>query len=202
MDIEHIFNKVDNFCKEINEKRADFGLLAKLKRIEIEIEIEKGTKSKIEKEIKRDQNIANHFPRLDLDRLVPIAYPVNYGLILENKIEESIKKEYDDAIIISLHNISYPINIKIPCYKIGEIVLLDEGEQDNKVICIPCSELKYNNDFINANFSLDQILEINYRIKNYLIFINLYKFKENNFLDNTKNKVKVSDFISFLNCND
>ena len=114
---------------------TDFPTFSSDNTINVVIEIPAGTNAKVEynkelKKLKVDQ-------RNGKDRIIEyLPYPGNYGFIPSTYSNPSKGGDGDplDALVISSSLLSGSIVETIP---IGLLKLLDNGEQDYKIICIP-----------------------------------------------------------------
>ncbi len=99
------------------------------------IEIPGGTNKKIEfntetKTFEIDQ-------RNGTDRIIPfLPYPANYGFIPSTLSDRSLGGD-GDALDILLISEALPTGTIIEAIPIGMLKLLDQGEYDYKVICVP-----------------------------------------------------------------
>lgn len=114
---------------------ADVPTFSNNNTIHVVIEIPAGTNAKVEynkdlKKLKVDQ-------RDGKDRIIEyLPYPGNYGFIPSTYSDPSKGGDGDplDALVISSSLLSGSVVETIP---IGVLKILDNGEQDYKVICIP-----------------------------------------------------------------
>ena len=98
------------------------------------IEISKGSKLKYELDKKTGMLI--------LDRILYTSthYPANYGFIPRTYAEDG--DPLDVLVICSEQLASMSL---VECYPIGVIKMLDNGANDEKIICVPVSDPTYNN---------------------------------------------------------
>ncbi len=125
-------------------KNTPFG---DLEKFNVLIEIPKGSSNKLE----YDQDL--DAIRLDFV-FEDLAFPFNYGSIAGTLGGDG---DHLDAIVLSSYVL--PIGILVPCKPIGMMEILDRGEQDNKIICIPVKDplIKQYEDI--ADFSEEQLRE-------------------------------------------
>lgn len=95
--------------------------------INVFIEIPRGSKNKYE--IDKDTGLVT------LDRVLYSAYtyPVDYGLLPQTHWHDG---DPLDALIINTAEPYYP-GVVIPCRPIAVIRMIDSGEKDEKIICVP-----------------------------------------------------------------
>lgn len=98
------------------------------------IEIPKGSKVKYELDKKTGM--------LQMDRILHTSthYPANYGFIPRTYAEDG--DPLDVLVICSEKLVSMSL---VRCYPIGVIKMLDNGANDEKIICVPVSDPTYNN---------------------------------------------------------
>lgn len=98
------------------------------------IEISKGSKSKYE--LDKDTGM------LLLDRILhtSMQYPCNYGFIPRTYGDD---KDPLDVLVLCSENIQSMSLVR--CYPIGVVMMVDGGENDEKIIAIPYSDPMYNN---------------------------------------------------------
>lgn len=114
-----------------------------MKTIEVFIEIPKGSSGKYEYKNKR----------LYLDRFLygTDVYPGNYGYIENTKDEDN---DNLDVLVLSSEPIlscSY-LEVKV----IGALDMIDNGEKDRKIICVPISKIDPNFKNFNSYKDLPQ----------------------------------------------
>ena len=98
------------------------------------IEISKGSKSKYE--------LDKETGMLLLDRILhtSMQYPCNYGFIPRTYGDD---KDPLDVLVLCSENIQSMSLVR--CYPIGVVMMVDGGENDEKIIAIPYSDPMYNN---------------------------------------------------------
>lgn len=127
-----------SFLLKSCQSLADVPTFSNNNSINVAIEIPAGTNAKVEynkelKKLKVDQ-------RDGKDRIIEyLPYPGNYGFIPSTYSDPSKGGDGDplDALVISSSLLSGSVVETIP---IGVLKLLDNSEQDYKVICIPSEE--------------------------------------------------------------
>lgn len=97
------------------------------------IEIPKGCKTKYE--------IDKQTGMLMLDRILHTSthYPASYGFIPRTYAEDC---DPLDVLVLCSENI-YPMTL-VKCYPIGVVSMVDNGENDEKIIAIPFKDPVYN----------------------------------------------------------
>lgn len=97
------------------------------------VEIEKGSKNKYE--------LDKETGMLKLDRVLYTSthYPANYGFIPRTFADDG---DPLDALVLCSEPIA-PMTL-VRCYPIGAIKMIDNGENDEKVISIPFGDPMYN----------------------------------------------------------
>ena len=140
--------------------------------VDVIIEIPKNSRIKYEKDEK--------YNKIRCDRYLktPFVYPFNYGYI-----PNTLGPDNDPLDVFVLTPDALFPNCIIKCKVIGGISMIDNGEQDDKIIAIPSPELNFPNLYFNNN-------EINKDVINDIrFFLNNYKFYENK-------KVELGKFLS------
>lgn len=97
------------------------------------VEIPRG--SKLKYEMDKETGLL----RLDRVLYTSTHYPANYGFIPLTLAEDG---DPLDVLILSDEAFT-PLSL-IPCYPIGVIRMIDENEQDEKIIAVPKSDPNYN----------------------------------------------------------
>ena len=125
------------------------------------IEIPKGSKNKYE--LDKESGL------LRLDRILYTSthYPANYGFIPLTLSEDN---DPLDVLVLCQEKLE-PLSI-VDCYPIGMITMIDENEEDEKIIAIPLNDplLNTNNDI--SDLPQHQFQEIKH-------FFEIYKYLEN-----------------------
>ncbi|MDP3999992.1 MAG: inorganic diphosphatase [bacterium] len=98
--------------------------------INVFIEIPRGSKNKYE--LDEDTGV------IVLDRVVPTAfvYPVDYGLVPRTHWHDG---DAIDAMIINRAEPYYPGTV-VPARPIAVLRMVDSGEKDEKVLCVPAGD--------------------------------------------------------------
>jgi inorganic pyrophosphatase len=98
--------------------------------LNVVIEVSKGMLTKYEFDKKLNA--------IKLDRILttPIAFPYNYGFIPQTWNEDD--KDPLDAIVISSQDL-LP-GVVVSCRVLGYMQVLDRGEKDDKVVCVPVGD--------------------------------------------------------------
>ena len=125
------------------------------------IEIPKGSKNKYE--------LDKESGMLRLDRILYTAthYPANYGFI-----PRTLSADGDplDVLVLCQEKLE-PLSI-VECYPIGMIKMIDENEEDEKIIAIPL-----NDPFLNGYNDISELPQHQFHeIKH---FFEIYKYLEN-----------------------
>lgn len=76
--------------------------------------------------------------RITLDRVnaTTLTYPADYGYIPETLCEDG---DPLDALLII--NESVPMGVVVPARPIGVLYMVDDGEKDEKLICVPADDV-------------------------------------------------------------
>ena len=125
------------------------------------IEIPKGSKCKYE--------LDKQTGLLKLDRVLYTSthYPANYGFIPRTLSEDG---DPLDVLVLCQEKLE-PLSI-IECYPIGMITMIDDNEEDEKIIAIPL-----NDPFLNSYSDISELPQHQFQeIKH---FFEVYKFLEN-----------------------
>ena len=125
------------------------------------IEIPKGSKNKYE--LDKDSGL------LRLDRILYTSthYPANYGFIPRTLSEDG---DPLDVLVLCQETLE-PLSI-LECYPIGIITMVDENEEDEKIIAIPINDPFLNNYKDISELPQHQFQEIKH-------FFEIYKYLEN-----------------------
>jgi len=111
------------------------------------IEISKGSRKKYE--LDKDTGM------LYFDRLLQTAtrYPTNYGFI-----PRTLSEDGDPLDVMVLCSEMVPF-VLVKCRPIGVIKMLDNGKYDEKIIAVPCNNIRYSyNDVADLQpYILDEI---------------------------------------------
>lgn len=97
------------------------------------IEIEKGSKSKYE--LDKETGLL----RLDRILYTSTVYPANYGFIPRTYADDN---DPLDVLVLCSEPIK-PLTL-VRCYPIGIILMIDDEQQDEKIIAIPFGDPMYN----------------------------------------------------------
>lgn len=125
------------------------------------IEIPKGSKNKYE--LDKESGL------LRLDRILYTSthYPANYGFIPRTLSEDG---DPLDVLVLCQETLE-PLSI-VECYPIGMITMIDENEEDEKIIAIPLKDPFLNTYKDVADLPQHQFQEIKH-------FFEIYKYLEN-----------------------
>lgn len=125
------------------------------------IEIPRGSKNKYE--LDKESGL------LRLDRILYTAthYPANYGFIPRTLSEDG---DPLDVLVLCQESLE-PLSI-LECYPIGMITMIDENEEDEKIIAIPINDPFLNNYTDITELPQHQFQEIKH-------FFEIYKYLEN-----------------------
>lgn len=98
--------------------------------VNVIIEIQKGSRNKIEVDKKTG--------RLFLDRVngTMLGYPTDYGYIPDTLCEDG---DPLDALVVI--DESLPHGVVVPVRPVGVLYFEDEGEMDEKLICVPADDI-------------------------------------------------------------
>ena len=125
------------------------------------IEIPRGSKNKYE--------LDKESGMLRLDRILYTSthYPANYGFIPRTLSEDG---DPLDVLVLCQESLE-PLSI-LECYPIGMITMIDENEEDEKIIAIPI-----NDPFLNNYTDINELPQHQFQeIKH---FFEIYKYLEN-----------------------
>lgn len=105
--------------------------------INVIIEIRKGERNKYE--------FDKVSGRLFLDRVnaTALGYPADYGYI-----PGTLGEDGDPLDVILVIDESVPHGTVVPCQPIGILYMVDDGDNDEKVICVPAEDL--SKDHVNS----------------------------------------------------
>ena len=125
------------------------------------IEIEKGGKNKYE--LDKDTGL------LKLDRVLYTSthYPANYGFIPRTYAQDG---DPLDVLVLCQETLE-PLSI-VECYPIGMITMIDENEEDEKIIAIPL-----NDPFLNTYSDVSELPR--HQFEEIKHFFEIYKYLEN-----------------------
>ena len=125
------------------------------------IEIPRGSKNKYE--LDKESGL------LRLDRILYTSthYPANYGFIPRTLSEDG---DPLDVLVLCQESLE-PLSI-LECYPIGMITMIDENEEDEKIIAIPINDPFLNNYTDITELPQHQFQEIKH-------FFEIYKYLEN-----------------------
>lgn len=125
------------------------------------IEIPRGSKNKYE--------LDKESGMLRLDRILYTSthYPANYGFIPRTLSEDG---DPLDVLVLCQESLE-PLSI-LECYPIGMITMIDENEEDEKIIAIPINDPFLNNYTDISELPQHQFQEIKH-------FFEIYKYLEN-----------------------
>ena len=125
------------------------------------IEIPRGSKNKYE--LDKESGL------LRLDRILYTSthYPANYGFIPRTLSEDG---DPLDVLVLCQESLE-PLSI-LECYPIGMIIMIDENEEDEKIIAIPINDPFLNNYTDITELPQHQFQEIKH-------FFEIYKYLEN-----------------------
>ncbi len=100
------------------------------KVINVIIEIQKGSRNKFE--------VDKATGRLFLDRVngTLLGYPTDYGYVPDTLCEDG---DPLDALVVI--DESLPHGVVVPCRTIGVLNFEDDGEMDEKLICVPADDI-------------------------------------------------------------
>lgn len=98
--------------------------------INVVIEIQRGSVNKYE--------VDKSTGRLILDRVngTTLGYPADYGYVPDTLCEDG---DPLDALVIITESV--PPGVVVPCRAIGVLNMVDDGEGDEKLICVPADDV-------------------------------------------------------------
>ena len=125
------------------------------------IEIPKGSKNKYE--------LDKESGMLRLDRILYTStrYPANYGFIPRTLSDDG---DPLDVLVLCQEKLE-PLSI-VECYPIGMITMIDENEEDEKIIAIPL-----NDPFLNTYKDISELPQ--HQFEEIKHFFEIYKYLEN-----------------------
>lgn len=100
------------------------------KVVNVIIEIQKGGRNKYEMDKKSGMIV------LDRVNATMLGYPADYGYIPDTLCEDG---DPLDALVVI--DESVPVNVVVPSRPIGVLYMIDGGEADEKVICVPADDI-------------------------------------------------------------
>jgi inorganic pyrophosphatase len=102
-------------------------------KFNVVVEIPMGSQNKYE--------IDSETGAIFLDRVLygSVFYPVNYGFIPSTKAEDG---DAADALVFSTNPV--PPGVVIKCRAIGIIKMVDSGEMDSKILCVPTVDPRFD----------------------------------------------------------
>ena len=125
--------------------------------INLIIEIQRGGRNKYE--------LDKETGRLKLDRVngTTNVYPADYGYIPGTLCED---KDPLDGLLIIDESVAH--GVVVPARPVGVLYMVDEGENDEKLICVPANDISKNhlhdlNDFSDHGESFKKVVEHFYR---------------------------------------
>jgi inorganic pyrophosphatase len=114
--------------------------------INVIVEIPKGSQNKYE------YDEEHHLVKLDRVLHSPLYYPGEYGFI-----PQTLGKDGDPMDALVLVNFpTYP-GVLIECRVIGMLEMIDQGEADDKILCVPVNDIRYGH-VKNVNDIRDPVL--------------------------------------------
>ena len=125
------------------------------------IEIPKGSKNKYE--LDKESGLL----RLDRVLYTSTHYPANYGFIPRTLSEDG---DPLDVLVLCQETLE-PLSI-LECYPIGMITMVDDNDEDEKIIAIPINDPFLNNYTDISELPQHQFQEIKH-------FFEIYKYLEN-----------------------
>jgi inorganic pyrophosphatase len=139
------------------------------KEINVIVEIPKGSQNKYE------YDTEHKVVKLDRVLYSPMYYPGEYGFIPQTLGEDS--DPLDALVLVNFP--TYPGTL-IESRVIGMLEMVDQGEPDAKILCVPVSDVRYKN-----TFSIKDVGE--HTLKEIAHFFQVYK-------DLEKKKVEIGDW--------
>jgi inorganic pyrophosphatase len=102
------------------------------REINVIVEIPKGSQNKYE------YDVEHHLVKLDRVLHSPLYYPGEYGFV-----PQTLGKDGDPLDVLVLVNFpTYP-GVLIECRVIGMLEMTDNGEVDDKILCVPVNDIRY-----------------------------------------------------------
>jgi inorganic pyrophosphatase len=102
------------------------------REINVIVEIPKGSQNKYE------YDVEHKLVRLDRVLYSPLYYPGEYGFI-----PQTLGKDGDPMDVLVLVNFpTYP-GVLIECRTIGVLEMIDNGEVDDKILCVPVNDIRF-----------------------------------------------------------
>lgn len=97
------------------------------------VEIPKGSQNKYE------YDVEHHIVKLDRVLYSPLYYPGEYGFV-----PQTLGKDGDPLDVLILVNFpTYPGTL-IECRVVGMLEMIDNGEADDKILCVPKNDIRYS----------------------------------------------------------
>ncbi len=122
--------------------------------INVVIEIQRGGRNKYEFDKESGQLV------LDRVNATMLGYPTDYGYVPDTLCEDG---DPIDALVVI--DESVPHGVVVPCRPVGVLYMIDEGEGDEKLICVAADDVTKDHvqtvDDLGVNFR--QIVEHYYR---------------------------------------
>ncbi len=125
--------------------------------VNVFIEIPRGSKNKYE--LDKESGV------IVLDRVIPTAfvYPVDYGLVPQTHWHDG---DAVDAIIINAAEPYYP-GVVVPCRAIAVLRMIDSGERDEKILCVPAGDPRLAHIKDKDDISPEVLKEISHFFEHY-----------------------------------
>jgi inorganic pyrophosphatase len=119
------------------------------------IEIPKGSHNKYE--IDKDTGLI----KLDRANYSDAAYPVEYGFIPQTLWDDG---DATDVLVLA----TYPIHpgILVTVRPVGMMEMIDDGESDNKIICVPCDDMRWEDVHDIGDLNQHTLREIQHFFEN------------------------------------
>ena len=117
--------------------------------LKMKVEIPKGSSNKIE--------YNNIKKRYELDRVLAtsMSYPEEYGVI-----EETLAPDGDELDVVCLTILPTHFGLYVPIRIIGVLKMIDDGEEDDKILAINAAEPRLNNIKKLSDVSQEKLAEI------------------------------------------
>ncbi len=124
--------------------------------VNVVIEIPAGSKNKYE----YDEEL--HVIKLDRVGYAAMAHPYDYGFIPETRSEDG---DHLDAFVVLDHSV-FP-GCLVAARPVGLMRMVDDGEADEKIICVPAKDVRYDHITDLAQLSAHLPKEIQHFFEHY-----------------------------------
>lgn len=125
--------------------------------VNVFVEIPRGSKNKYE--LDKDSGLIAH----DRTLYTPFVYPADYGLVPQTHWHDG---DPLDALIINTAEPYFP-GVYVPCRVVGVIRMVDDGEKDEKLVCVPADNPQTDGIKDIRDVSEHLLAEIKYFFEHY-----------------------------------